>query len=331
MLNNNKKKKDFGFIINPVSGQGNGKKLFEEISYILKDKGILSDSFTCYYTTGLSEDDINISNIVDNSNKICVAGGDGTISKIIEAIMNSIHKPPVALIPMGTGNDLARVIGTKKVLEKEGVSGIIDLMFTENITKFDIWSINNGAKLMSNYLSIGFDAAAIETLNSIREKRGKAGSTVLENKFLVFLGGLLSIKYKFTEGEAIINPLDDSNCPSFNLKGNKSIIFSNIWSYGGGNCIAPGAKEGDGMLHVTSIKSFAQFLLLFILKPFSVIKGSYVKFVEQTQCSFAEVSFRKGEPVQVDGESCNDLSVNGKIKIEHLGKMDFFFNELKKF
>ena len=48
--------------------------------------------------------------------KILVAGGDGTISTVIDHIKKNIpewkHKMPgIAILPLGTGNDLSRSLG----------------------------------------------------------------------------------------------------------------------------------------------------------------------------------------------------------------------------
>ncbi|CAJ0584403.1 unnamed protein product, partial [Mesorhabditis spiculigera] len=48
--------------------------------------------------------------------RILIAGGDGTISFVLNDIDELENRPPVAVLPLGTGNDLSRVLGWGKQL-----------------------------------------------------------------------------------------------------------------------------------------------------------------------------------------------------------------------
>lgn len=46
---------------------------------------------------------------------ICSVGGDGTVNEIFHGIVNQSHRPKVAIIPSGTGNLLAKVLGISAI------------------------------------------------------------------------------------------------------------------------------------------------------------------------------------------------------------------------
>lgn len=46
----------------------------------------------------------------DGAEVIVAAGGDGTVNSVVEGLMRSDHRPALGILPVGTGNDLARTL-----------------------------------------------------------------------------------------------------------------------------------------------------------------------------------------------------------------------------
>ena len=133
--------------------------------------------------------------------RIAVAGGDGTAGWVLaalddlwerEQLTSDTPKPPVAILPLGTGNDLARVLGWASSdgwgLEKGApdVDGFLHDVDCSTVALLDRWSISlvegqhaggmgtSGGvscvrKLMNNYLSLGMDAKVALDFHSTRE------------------------------------------------------------------------------------------------------------------------------------------------------------------
>ena len=69
---------------------------------------------------------------------IVVAGGDGTINRVVNVIMQNNIKTPLGIIPAGTSNDFARHIKMPS-----NFSECIDRILTGNIQKVDVGLVNN--------------------------------------------------------------------------------------------------------------------------------------------------------------------------------------------
>lgn len=102
--------------------------------------------------------------------RVLVCGGDGTVSWVLDAIekQNFESPPPVAILPLGTGNDLSRVLqwggGLSSVEGQGGLHALLDDIDNAAVTMLDRWSVaikESGAekgqtttqvKFMTNYL-----------------------------------------------------------------------------------------------------------------------------------------------------------------------------------
>lgn len=99
--------------------------------------------------------------------RVLVCGGDGTVGWVLNAIdkQNFESPPPVAILPAGTGNDLARVLswggGLGAVERKGGLYTLLHHIEHAAVTILDRWKVsiedqqaknNPHTKFMNNYL-----------------------------------------------------------------------------------------------------------------------------------------------------------------------------------
>jgi diacylglycerol kinase (ATP) len=101
--------------------------------------------------------------------RVLVCGGDGTVGWVLNAIdkQNFVSPPPVAILPAGTGNDLARVLswggGLGSVERQGGLCTVLHHIEHAAVTILDRWKVailnQQGKQLqpqkcMNNYLGM---------------------------------------------------------------------------------------------------------------------------------------------------------------------------------
>eukprot|EP01114_Cavostelium_apophysatum_P022653 TRINITY_DN8265_c0_g1_i1.p1 TRINITY_DN8265_c0_g1~~TRINITY_DN8265_c0_g1_i1.p1 ORF type:complete len:485 (-),score=78.44 TRINITY_DN8265_c0_g1_i1:27-1481(-) len=151
--------------INPKSGAQAGNKLYNKFCNLLGN-GQVFDLSKGGPEPGLKKY-FEVKNL-----RVLVAGGDGTVSWVLESItkMQFACDPPVAILPLGTGNDLARQFGWGGGYDTEKLLPILLQIAKSKIARLDRWRVNflrdrgmegedePRIKIMNNYLSIGTDA-----------------------------------------------------------------------------------------------------------------------------------------------------------------------------
>ncbi|KAL6555860.1 Diacylglycerol kinase 2 [Orobanche hederae] len=132
--------------------------------------------------------------------RVLVCGGDGTVAWVLNAIQKCNYEspPPVAVLPLGTGNDLSRVLhwgGGFSVVEGQG--GLSTFLYEVDhaaITMLDRWRVNLTeeksvadpsklkSKFMMNYLGIGCDAKVAYEFHMNREENPEKFYSQFVNK-----------------------------------------------------------------------------------------------------------------------------------------------------
>ena len=132
--------------------------------------------------------------------RVLVCGGDGTVSWITSAIerVNPERWPPLGILPLGTGNDLARYHGWGGGYNNEPLIPLLEQVSQASISMLDRWemeilpyskrkrSINAKAKMFgvrkifTNYFSVGADAHAALQVHNV-------SSTLFVFEYSIFL------------------------------------------------------------------------------------------------------------------------------------------------
>ena len=214
-------------VVNPISGDLDKDEVFEQV---IETAGALNYDLRIYTTTG-ADDLQTIREMVSNINpeRVLVAGGDGTISLVAEAVQGS--DVIMGIIPVGSANGLAMDFGVSGSLAE-----VVEMAFGDNIVGIDAVSINGEVSL--HLSDVGLNALLVKNYES-GDTRGKLGyakemlKTLTEHEnFLV----RITTEQEIIETEALI------------------VIIANAQKYGTGVTINPAGDMSDGFFELVIAK-----------------------------------------------------------------------------
>ncbi|CAF2118909.1 unnamed protein product [Brassica napus] len=140
--------------------------------------------------------------------RVLVCGGDGTAGWVLDAIdkQNFVSPPAVAILPAGTGNDLARILnwggGLGSVERQGGLSTVLQNIEHAAVTVLDRWKVSilnqqgkqlQPPKYMNNYIGVGCDAKVALDIHNLREDNPERFYSQFMNKVLYAREGARSI------------------------------------------------------------------------------------------------------------------------------------------
>jgi diacylglycerol kinase (ATP) len=184
--------------------------------------------------------------------RILVCGGDGTVGWVLGALdeIGAPRQPPIAVLPLGTGNDLARVLGWGAGFSAPtDVSEVLSEVEAAHVSLLDRWQVDIGGSqkrvVLNNYLGIGVDAQVALEFHEQRERSPGLFMSQFVNKlwysqfgaknFLVrTCAGLPNKITLVCDGRRIALP-----------EGTEGVILLNINSYGGGSKLWHDDAESD--------------------------------------------------------------------------------------
>jgi diacylglycerol kinase (ATP) len=272
-----------GVVVNPVAGGNRGAIVGAEVMTLLSQSqhGVSDLSGK---TLAEARSKIESALALNSVDAVVFVGGDGMahLGTNLCAGKNIL----MAIIPAGTGNDAAAMLGMPLSNTAQSVRLVLEGL--ESPKKIDAVKIAHGGTLTwaLGSASAGFDALAAARANAISWPKGPMRYYVA---MLLELAKFKPIKY-----QSVI----DGQPRDFEAM---LCVVSNTGIFGGGMLVVPGASVTDGKLDVLLVKKMSRLKFVTIFPK--VYKGTHItdKDVEIFKASKISIA-ASGMPIYSDGE-----------------------------
>jgi diacylglycerol kinase (ATP) len=258
-------------LVNPASGRRRAAVAAMRLKNALREAG----ARVYVYSGDSAADSRRLARlaVADRPDALVAVGGDGLVHQALQAVVGS--GVPLAVVPAGTGNDIARAFSSPRL----GTRRTAEAILSGRGRSVDCVRLSLADGTRRHYLSVlacGFDARVNERVNAFRFGIGRAGYVV---GLMAELRSFQPIDFEVTvDGRRIAEP-------------GMLVAVGNTRAYGGGMRVCPDAVPDDGQLDVVFVRRapLGRFLRLF---P-RVFNGSHT--------GLDEVVAERGRTVTIDG------------------------------
>lgn len=154
-------------IYNPKSGKGKILKNLDIIFKHYQDYGYVVDTFRLSEKMSEESEKEKLLENIEEYHHILISGGDGTINSIVNFFKSRNIDIPVAILPTGTANDFANILGIPDNISKACLK-----ILNSEIREIDLGKIND--KYFVNIASVGvFSTVSQSTDRGMVKKIGK--------------------------------------------------------------------------------------------------------------------------------------------------------------
>jgi YegS/Rv2252/BmrU family lipid kinase len=275
-------------IINKYAGHGLGEKAVKSVVPFLESQDYKVEySFTNQpgHATELAT-----KASADGFDLVVAVGGDGTVNEVAQGLIGTSTK--MGIVPMGSGNGLARELGISMNMLKSArtlISGV-------NL-QLDVCKLNDQRFLCTS--GIGFDAMIAYKMSKAAT-RGFLKYVQLVIQESIFFKPL-DVKMKI-DGVRIEEPVF-------------LITFANASQFGNNAFIAPAASMTDGLIDVVVVRKFVKIWMpLFAVALFTKFIPK-LPFVDCYKAKQIELELAETPYYHFDGEP-GQLDIPAKISLD---------------
>lgn len=264
-------------IVNPAAGRGRSAAMIPGLSVAFGSVGV-----TDIRQTSEAGEEFDVANaaIAEGFTTIVAVGGDGTSANVANALLHGGRHVRLAVMPAGTGNDFAKVLGT----ESADATRMAQLSIEPSNRMFDVGRVEDTYFL--NCCGFGFDVAVLQELARTRWLRGSS----------VYIWAALKQLFSYRGFDVAVGAWDGARSRHM------MVVIANGPFFGGTFRIAPSASLTDGLLDAVSILDLSASRRLAMLS--AAINGTHERFPEvvSKQADHFDIAFDSAPWYETDGE-----------------------------
>lgn len=281
---------NLGIILNPTAGRGKARRQRARLERLLNERGA---SFRMWETTAPGTGSALAEQAAAECDVVIAAGGDGTVHEVGAGLLAGEHPKPLGVLPFGTGNDFARMLGMPTSLEDA-----LQALLTARPTRIDYGCLDaetasgRHTRPFVNGVGIGFDAEVAARAMQHKTLPGVLGYLVEAVRALH--------RWEAPPVEVILEP----GRPAEQRWTGPLLLLAigNGRSAGGGFRFTPDARLADGWLDVCRVTAMPLHRVLALIPQ--ALRGTHGSAPEVLLRPVHELHVKtmQGLPVHVDGE-----------------------------
>lgn len=298
------------FIINTRSGGGQGKHVIQALRRYAcgSDPKVVIEELAFDTSANQCAD-------ITPEDTVVIGGGDGTISRMVDVLRGRGCR--VGLLPLGTGNDLARELGVFARVRGASPEQLFSFYRAAPARPVSVFTLRYGTEDSSavsfiNYVSIGFDAKVVSEF--ARRRHGPPWSHfqgVWTNRFAY---GLLCLRFWNYRLDKMVTV--EGGGTRYQVGNARSLLFTNIRSIMGLGVSNERSDPGDERIECLVVERMQNYLAMVMPRT----KYLSLPPVLGAESCWTIWSAKHPLPIQVDGEARPEISAS-TFSIEVAGSL----------
>lgn len=285
------------FVLNPnAGGAGEIRQVFDEVLG-LHDDVVLRETAEAGDAARFAREAID-----DGFDRVVAAGGDGTLNEVLNGIAPRFDRIELALVPLGTGNDLARTLDLRRDMPDD-LREAIEQAIEGGARPLDVGVVRTGhegegaiegePRYFMNMSAGGFSGEVDEKMEA--DVKATWGPLSYVRGAFEALSELEAYRTRLriepgTEDEELLR------------LATVNVVVANARFVGGGVHVAPSAEPDDGLLDLVVIRA-APVARLSMLAP-RVLVGQHLdeELILHRRVRRLEIRSEPPMPFNADGE-----------------------------